>query len=56
MQKMVKYMKDKGIFEGYIQAYGVPDIPDAPEAHGPLEDAPIVSLVPRILWLALQSS
>eukprot|EP00667_Euglena_gracilis_P003449 EG_transcript_3458 len=29
MQRMVKFMKDRGIFDAYTKAYGVPDIPDA---------------------------
>lgn len=28
MQKLVKFMKEKGVYEEYTTAYGVPDIPD----------------------------
>lgn len=29
MQKMVKWMKDKNVWDGYVEAHGMPEIPDA---------------------------
>jgi len=32
MNKIVKYMKEKGKYDGYVQMFGAPEIPEAAES------------------------
>jgi hypothetical protein len=46
MNRLVKYMKDKGIYDGYVQIFGVPDIPEA-SFDGEDEEAAIMASMSR---------
>jgi hypothetical protein len=47
MQKMVKFMKDKGIYDEYTEKNGVPEIPDCPDDDDDDEEMEIVAALTR---------
>jgi len=47
MNKIVKYMKEKGKYDGYVQMFGAPEIPEAAEFDDNDEEADIMAAMAR---------